>query len=148
RLSGNVSVQSTRSDNPDLFGFTDATSTKNVNGSLIWNHRITQRISATIRYQFNRTVAQTLPYFGTNVDVSGDAGISGNDRDPRIWGPPSLNFASGIARLASGSYAFDRTQSSAFSYTSNWNRSHHSFQYGIDHRKQQFNLLSQKDARG
>jgi hypothetical protein len=148
RLSGNVSIQSTRSDNPDLFGFTDTGNTKGINGSVTWTHRFTQRVSGTIRYAFSRTVTESLPHFGTRVDVSGNAGITGNDRDPRNWGPPSLNFSRGIARLSSGSYAFDRNQASTFSYSSTYVHSRHAFSYGADYRRQQFNLLSQRDARG
>jgi len=148
RISGNASVQTTRADNPDLFGFTDTANTSGIAATITWNHRFNPRIAGVIRYQFNRTVSETLPYFGNRIDVSGAAGISGNDRDARNWGPPTLVFASGIARLSTGSFAFDRSQSSGISYSSNWNQRRHSLGFGADYRKQQFNLLSQKDARG
>ena len=32
-------------------------------------------------------------------NVSGDAGITGNNQEPVNWGPPSLSFSSGIAGL-------------------------------------------------
>jgi hypothetical protein len=148
RVSGGVTYQSSRTDNPNLFLFTDNGRTTTATSTISWSHRFSQRITGVTRYQFNRTVSQTLPYFGTRVDVSGDAGISGNDRDPRNWGPPSLIFASGIATLSSGSFAFDRSQLSAISFSSNWNRTRHSIAFGVDHKKQQFNLLSQQKARG
>jgi len=148
RLTGNVSIQSTRSDSPDLFGFTDTGNTTGINGTVTWTHRFTQRVSATVRYAFNRTVTETLPYFGTRQDVSGNAGITGNDRDPRNWGPPALNFSGGIARLSSGLYAFDRNQASTVSYSSTYIHGRHAFGYGADFRRQQFNLLRQADARG
>jgi hypothetical protein len=148
RLTGNVGIQSNRSDNPDLFGFTDTNNTSGINGNLTWTHRFTQRVSGTIRYTFNRTVTEAFPYFGTRQDVSGNAGISGNDRDPRNWGPPSLNFSGGIARLSSGSYAFDRSQASTVSYSSTYIHGRHAFEYGADFKRQQFNLLSQSNARG
>src|SRR5262249_51468033 len=147
-LGGTVNLQSTRADNPDLFGFTDTTNSSSANAALTLTHRFTQRVSSTIRYQFNRAVTTALPYFGTRLDISGIAEISGNDRDPRNWGPPSLTFAGGIARLSGGSYAFDRNQSHGVSYSSNWIRGRHTLGYGADHKWQQFNLLSQKDARG
>jgi hypothetical protein len=148
RVSGGVTYQSSRADNPNLFGFTDNARTRTTNSTVTWSHRFSQRLTGVTRYQFNRTVSQTLPYFGTRVDVSGDAGISGNDRDPRNWGPPSLIFASGIASLSSGAFAFDRSQLSAISFNSNWNRTRHSIAFGVDHKKQEFNLLSQQNARG
>jgi hypothetical protein len=148
RLSGNGGYQSTRSDNPDLFGFTDAARATTTNATVAWNRRITQRISAVIRYQFNRSVTANRPYFANLQDVSGIAGISGNDRDPRNWGPPALNFSGGVARLSSGNYSFDRNLSHAVSYTSNWARGRHGFTYGAEYRRQQFNLFSQRDPRG
>jgi hypothetical protein len=148
RVSGTAAFQSTRSDNPDLFGFTDTTNTRATTLNITWTHRFTPRISANVRYQFNRTVTETLPYFGTRVDVSGHAGVAGNDRDPRNWGPPSLTFAGGIARLATGSFAYDRSLSNGVFYTSSWIHGRHNLGYGVDRRWQQFNLLSQRDARG
>jgi Carboxypeptidase regulatory-like domain len=148
RLSGTVAYQNSRSDNPDLFGFTDKVNSSSVIAGVTWNHRFTQRVSATIRYQFNRRVGETLPYFGRQLDISGDAGIMGNDRDPRNWGPPALNFSGGVARLSTGSFAFDRNNSSALSYSSTYNLRRHGFSYGGEFRWQQFNLLSQLNSRG
>jgi hypothetical protein len=148
RLNVTAGFQSTRSDNPDLFGFTDSPSATTTNASLSWTHRFTPRVSATIRYQFSRSVTRTLPYFGNRQDVSGDAGILGNDRDPRNWGPPGLSFSGGIAMLSGGSFAFDRDQFQTVSYTSTFIRGSHAFSYGADFRRQQFNLLSQQNARG
>ena len=148
RLSGTGGYSSVRSDNPDLFGFTDTANTTATNGSVVWVHRFTQRVSATIRYAFNRTVTESLPYFGNQVDVSGIAGITGNDRDPRNWGPPSLSFSGGMSQLSAGSFAFDRNLSHLVSYTSSWTHFRHALNYGADFRRQQYNLLSQRDARG
>ena len=148
RLTGTFTIQSTRSDNPDLFGFTDNNRNFNVAAAVNWTHRFTQRMSGTIRYQFSRRATETLPYFGTRVDVSGDAGINGNDRDPRNWGPPALTFSGGFARLSTGSYVFNRDQFNSISYSSTFSRPRHAFEYGVDYRRQQFNLLSQQNARG
>ena len=148
QLSFNGGFQSTRSDNPDLFGFTDASRSPSFSAGVNLVHRFTPRISATVRYTVSRSVSQNLPYFANRLDVSGDAGITGNDRDPRNWGPPSLSFASGIARLSSGSDAFDRNLSHSVTYTSSWIVGRHNLGYGVDYRRQQFNLLSQQNARG
>ena len=148
RLSGNGGYQNTRSDDPDLFGFTDTLRSSTANATLTWNRRITQRISAVIRYQFSLSSTANRPYFANRIDVSGNAGISGNDRDPRNWGPPALNFSSGIARLSSGTYSSDRNLSHSVSYSSTWIRGRHGFTYGADYRRQQFNLyLAARPAR-
>jgi len=148
QLTGSGSFSSTRSDSPNLFGFSDAIRSSSTSIALTWVHRFTRRISGNVRYQFARTAIQTLPYFGNKIDVSGNAGITGNDRDPQNWGPPALSFAGGIARLSTGSYAFDRTQSNVVGYTSSWGHGRHSFGYGVDYRRQQFNLFSQQNGRG
>ena len=147
-ISGGATFSSSRSDNPDLLGFTDSGRTTSTSATVAWKHRFTPRISADIRYSFNRSVSETLPYFGNRLDISGSAGVTGNDRDPRNWGPPGLSFASGIARLSSGTFRFDRTQSNSVSYTSSWVYRRHAFGYGVDYQWQQFNLLSQREARG
>jgi len=148
RLAGNLGYQSTRSDNPDLFGFSDTARESSVNGSVTWNTRLRPRLPATIRYQFNRSVTSNRPYFANRNDVSGIAGISGNDRDPRNWGPPGLNFSGGMAPLSTGNYSFDRNLSHAVFFNGNWIRGRHGFTYGADYRRQQFNLYSQRDPRG
>jgi hypothetical protein len=148
QLTGSIGLQSTRSDNPDLFGFTDTSRSSSASAGVTWIHRFTPRISGTFRYEFNRTSSETSPYFANRQDVSGEAGIAGNDRDPRNWGPPALSFASGIARLADGTYADDRSYSNSIGYTSSWVLGRHALGYGADYRWQQFDLYSQRDARG
>jgi trimeric autotransporter adhesin len=148
RISITAGFQGSRSDIPNLFDFTDKTNVSGTTASVTWTHRFTQRVSGTVRYQFNRGVAESFPYFGRRQDISGDAGILGNDRDPRNWGPPNLTFSAGIARLSDGLYGFDRNQSSTVSYTSTWTHARHALSYGGDFRHQQFNLFSQRDARG
>jgi hypothetical protein len=148
RLTTTVGIQSTRSDTPDLFGFTDANRGFNIAAAVNWTHRFTQRMSAIIRYQFSRRSTETRPFFALRKDVSGDAGIQGNDRDPRNWGPPSMTFAGGIARLSTGNYRYDRDQFNSISYTSTFTRPRHGFEYGVEYRRQHFNLLSQSNARG
>jgi hypothetical protein len=148
RFSGNVSFVSIRTDSPNLFGFVDRGDTSDASGSVTWTHRFTARVSANIRYQFSRNTALLTPHFSSQQDISGDAGITGNDPDPRNWGPPALTFAGGIARLSDAQYSFNRNQTSAVSYTSNWSHRRHGFSYGADYRRQQFNLFSQQDPRG
>lgn len=148
RLSGNAGYQSTRSDDPDLFGFTDFSNVSALNATVTWNRRINRTTSAIIRYQFSQSSTGLRPYFANQIDVSGNAGISGTDRDPRNWGPPALNFSGGIARLSTGIYSSDRSVSHTVSYSSSWIRGRHGFTYGGDYRRQQFNLFSQQDPRG
>jgi hypothetical protein len=148
QVSGTAGFQTSRSDRPDLFGFTDSAKSSSTSASVNWIHRFTPRVTANIRYEFSRTTTHTIPHFANRQDISGEAGITGNDRDPRNWGPPALSFASGVARLASGTYADDRIWSDAVSYSSTWVVGRHALTYGADQRWQRFDLFSQRDARG
>jgi hypothetical protein len=148
RFSGKVALQSTRTDSPSLVGFVDTTDISGVNGNVSWTHRFSQRVSGTARFQFNRTVMKTTPYFSSRQNISGNAGIFGNDPDPQDWGPPSLNFSGGVSPLSDGAYSFNRNQTSWISYSGNYSYKRHAFGYGADFKRQQFNVLSQQDARG
>ena len=148
QFSGSFGLQSTRTDNPNLFGFVDAIRNQAINATLSWSRRLTPRLSANASYAFRRTVARTIPYFAYRENVSGNAGIGSNSQDPRNWGPPNLNFSGGIAGLFDGQHGFDRTQSNAISYAGSWNRGHHAVSFGVSFLDQQFNLFSEQDARG
>jgi hypothetical protein len=148
QISGTFAYQRTRSESADLFGFADSSRSSSIAGSVNWNHRFTPRISSMLRYEFRRGVAESVPYYTSREDVSGAAGIAGNDRDPRNWGPPALVFSGGLERLAGGTYADDRTYSNRVSYTTKLILGRHVFDAGGDYARQRFDLFSQRDARG
>jgi len=141
-------LQSLRSDTSNLFGFLDSTRLLGINTSVNRSHRINQAWFLNLGYQFSRLATHITPYFENRENVSGEAGISGNDQDPANWGPPSLNFASGIAGLSDAQSSFDRNQTSGLSYSMRWYRGAHNFTFGTDLRRQEFNYLSQQNARG
>ena len=76
------------------------------------------------------------------------AGISGNNQDPINWGPPALNFSSGIAALNDGQSSFNRARTDGFSGSAAIYRGRHDPTIGGDFRKQQFNDFFQQDPRG
>ena len=142
------SLQSTRSDTPNLFEFLDTTKTLGLNFQANWRHSFTPRLFSNVGFQFSRLATRITPYFENRVNVSRDAGISGNNQSPVNWGPPSLNFASGIASLSDGLPSDNRNQTSAVSMDNLWSRSGHNVSFGGDVRRQEFNILSQQDPRG
>ncbi len=148
QLYGGFAFQSTRTDSPNLFGFLDTTDVLGINTNLNWSHRFGQRLFLNLGYQFSRYAVRNTPYFENRENVSGEAGIAGNNQSPLNWGPPALVFSSGIAGLSDAQSSFNRNQTSALSYSMLWSRGRHNFTYGADFRRQQFNLLSQQDARG
>ena len=148
QIYGRFAFQSMRSDNPNLFGFLDTTDLLGINTSVNWSHRFSQQWFLNLGYQFSRLATHITPYFEDRENVSGDAGITGNDQNPMNWGPPSLTFASGIAGLSDAQSSFDRNQTSGLSDSLRWYRSGHNVTFGSDFRRQEFNYLSQQNARG
>ena len=59
-----------------------------------WNRRFSQFLQLRMRYQFTRQTTTVTPYFANRTNVSGDAGITGNNQEPVNWGPPALTFSS------------------------------------------------------
>ncbi|MDE3105374.1 MAG: TonB-dependent receptor [Acidobacteriota bacterium] len=147
-LYGVFAGQSTRSTSVNLFGFMDGISSLGLNASVNWQHLYTPRLSMTYGFQYNRLASRVVPYFADKIDVSGAAGIQGNDRDPSDWGPPSLFFSGGTSSLTDGQFSFTRNQTSGISYAALWNHYRHNIRVGADFRRQQFNLLNQQNGRG
>ena len=145
---GGFAFENTRADNPNVFGFLDSASALGINANVNWSHRIGQRWFLNLGYQFSRYSNRVRPYFAGRVNVSGDAGISGNNQERVNWGPPSLTFSSGIAALSDAQSSFDRNQTSGFSFSMLWARGVHNVSFGTDFRRQQFNALSQQNPRG
>ena len=148
QLNGTFAWQSQRSDNPSLFGFLDTAGTSGLNTGISWFHRLAQRSALTLGYQFSRLAVRTTPYFAGLRNVSGDAGITGNNQESANWGPPNLSFASGIAGLSDPQNAYTRNQTSSLTASLFWSHREHNVTAGAEFRRQQFNLLSQQDARG
>ena len=148
QLNGGFAFQSTRTSSPNLFGFLDKSDALGLNGSVNWSHRFTQRLAMNLGYRYSRLATQVMPFWENRANISGDAGITGNNQDPMNWGPPSLNFAGGIAGLSDQQSSSNRNQTNAFSYSLSWNRNRHNLVFGGDFRRQEFNYLSQQNPRG
>ncbi|HLK48098.1 MAG TPA: TonB-dependent receptor [Bryobacteraceae bacterium] len=148
QVSGLFAMQDSRADNQNLFGFLDTSDSLGLTLNLNWRHNITQRFFANLGFQYSRMALRTKPYFANRANISGDAGILGNNQEPLNWGPPALQFASGITPLTDGLPSFTRNQAAAVSLDSLWNRGRHNVSFGGDVRRQQFNLFSQQDPRG
>ncbi len=64
------------------------------------------------------------------------------------WGPPALEFSSGIAGLSDVESSFARKETNAWSFSMLWNRGRHNITFGTDFRRQEFNYLAQQNPRG
>jgi trimeric autotransporter adhesin len=145
---GGFAFQNMRSSGSNLFGFLDTTDTLGINMNANWAHRFSHELFLTTGYKFSRLRTQVAPYFANRTNISGEAGITGNNQDPANWGPPTLIFASGIASLSDGVSAFNRNEANGVSSSVLWNHGHHNVTLGGDFRRQEFNYLSQQNPRG
>jgi hypothetical protein len=147
-LWGGFNLQSTRAGNTNLFGFVDTTDTLGINTNINWYHHFNPHLTATIGYKFSRLRTLVASNFENRQNVSDGAGIAGNDQDAADWGPPTLNFASGIAVLSDANSSFNRNRTDAFSVSAAIYRRKHNITVGGDLRKQQYNDFFEQNPRG
>jgi trimeric autotransporter adhesin len=148
QLYGGLAFLSTRTGSPNIFGFLDTTDVLGINARVNWSHRVGLGLFVNLGYRFSRLATRVTPYWEDRENVSGEAGITGNDQDAMNWGPPTLMFSSGLAGLTDAQSSFDRNQTSAVSSSIMWNRANHNVTFGGDFRRQEFNYLSQQNPRG
>ena len=148
-LLATVSYQRTASDATSLFGFTDATAASNLDTGMTWSHRFNQFFTLRTSYQLVRQDTDSTPHFANLTNVSGDAGISGNNQQPVNWGPPSLLFSNGVAGLTTGPFARQDEARQGFSIEALWRtRGGHNFTIGGALRPQTVDVLAQQNPRG
>jgi hypothetical protein len=148
QLSGLFAMQSTRGDNPNVFGFLDTSRSLGFNSNFTWRRTYTPRFYGNFSYTFSRQSSTQNPFFANLANVSALAGIAGNNQDPVNWGPPSLNFSTGFAGLNDGLFSISHNQTGTASYSSTWNHRQHNFTFGADYQNQQFNNVGQQNPRG
>jgi trimeric autotransporter adhesin len=147
-LYGTFNFQSSRGSATNLFGFVDKTDTLGINTNINWSHRFNQRLFLFAGYRFSRLRTTIASYFENRQNISGEAGISGNNQDPTNWGPPALTFSSGITPLTDENSAFNRNRTDSFSGSVGIYRGRHNITLGGDLRKQQYNDFYQQNPRG
>jgi trimeric autotransporter adhesin len=148
QLYGAFNFQSTRADNVNLFGFVDQTGTLGINGNIHWAHRLKPRIFLFTGYTFSRLRTEVTPNFEDRFNVSGAAGINGNDQNAADWGPPSLGFSSGFTGLSDANSAFNRNVTNSVSASTLIYTGKHNITVGGEFHKQQYNDFFQQNPRG
>jgi len=149
-LNGAFAFQSTRYDSVSLFGFVDHTGTLGLNGNIQWAHRLRPRIFVYTNYAFSRLRSEVTPNFANRVNgnISGAAGIAGNDQDAVNWGPPALSFSDGTYGLSDANSSFNRNRTDDVSVSTLIYRSKHNITAGGEFRKQEYNDDFQQNPRG
>ncbi len=145
---GTLAFQSTRANSTNLFHFVDTTDTLGLNTAVNWSHRFNHGFLLNTGFRFSRLRTLIRPYFENRTNITGDAGITGNNQDPTNWGPPTLTFSSGIASLTEAQSAFNRNRTTGVSPSLQWFHGRHNFIIGGDFRRQEYNYYSQQNPRG
>lgn len=148
QVYGGFAFQSSRADAANVFDFVDTTDTLGINGHVNWSHQYPHNIYAVLGYEFSRERTLLRPEFENRENISGNAGITGNDQNPQEWGPPSLNFSSGTTALNDANSEFNRNRTDAFSVELETTHRKHTFKYGGDYRDQEFNEYTESNPRG
>jgi hypothetical protein len=148
QLYGAFNLQSIRAGNENLFGFVDTTDTLGINSNVNWAHRFSQHLFVHATYEFSRLRTRIGPEFEDRENIAFAAGIGADDQDPTDWGPPTLNFSSGIYGLSDANSLFNRNRTYAFLGSAAIYRGHHNVTVGVDFRKQQYNDFFEQNPRG
>jgi hypothetical protein len=134
QLNGQVSYQHSTTGRTTLFGFDDTSLVSGLDASANYTRRLTRNLNLRLRYQFTGVTSSTTPFFANRTNVSGEAGILGNDQSPANWGPPSLQFST-ITGLSDATPAFSRNDSNGGGAEETWSHGHHNVTFGGDARR-------------
>jgi hypothetical protein len=148
QVYGGFAFRSMRSDSENLFHFVDVTNTLGIDSNIHWSHRFPHQLLVDTSYRFTRLRTQVRPFFANRENISGEAGITGNEQSPENWGAPNLSFSSGITALSEVQSSFNRNRTDALSIEATWVHRRHTVSFGGDLRWQQFNQFGQANARG
>jgi len=148
QLTGTFAWQNNDTTNPNLFGFVDSANTTGINSGVQWTHHFSTTLISNLRYNFSRSAGQTAPFFANTQNISGLAGIQGNDQAPAFWGPPSLSFSGGITGLSDANFSRNHNNTNQVGESLIWIRGKNNFTFGGDFRRLDYNQLSQQNPRG
>ena len=147
-VAGNVTYQRSTAKNIRLFGFQDTQRAGRLDGSATWSRRFSQFMTLRLRYQLARRSIDVTPHFANRTNVSGEAGIAGNNQEPENWGPPSLLFSSGIAGLSDAQPARTRSVTHMTGAELLAGRGRHYLTIGGGIRRHRIDIHSQQEPRG
>jgi hypothetical protein len=146
-IGGLFEFQRTLTNSVSLFGFADRSRQSSLNAAVTWTRRFSTRLQLRAKYQFTRAGTTSAPYFASRANVSGDAGIAGNNQDAVNWGPPALLFPD-ITGLHDADYQHSLAYAHVGGVEANLKRGRHNITMGGDARWNEFNVSSQPDPRG
>jgi hypothetical protein len=147
RINFGLGYRGSDSITPNLFQFIDTGSGRGINADLSWSRTIATRLTNSVRYSFSRNRQQSSPYFANRENVAAALGIAGTSQNPLNWGPPNLSFTN-YGGLTDGSASLNRNQTSSATENLMWVHGAHTYTFGADYRRQQFNQFADSNGRG
>jgi hypothetical protein len=147
QIFGTGSYARSTVNSTSLFRFVDQTQSANTDVAVNWNRRVSQFMQMRTRYQFTKQSTTVTPFFANRINVSGEAGITGNNQEPINWGPPSLSFSS-VAGLSDGLPQQSDVMTHAGGAEIFLFRGRHNFTIGGDVRRHLIDIDSQQNPRG
>jgi hypothetical protein len=148
-FNGRFGIDSSDSRNTNLFGFLDHGSLLSTQSGIGWSNWFQHLgMYARTNYNVSRRRNTQIPYFANLTNISGNAGINGNDQTPANWGPPGLNFTSGVIGLSDGITSNNRSQTDEVSTELGKWGNKHSIKFGGNVKRLEFNNNGQQNPRG
>jgi hypothetical protein len=148
-LQTRFGFQDTTNQNDNILSWLDHVKNHGYLGEAAYTRTFTRTFYGRFLVNYTRYSSLTTPFFANTTNVSGQAGITGNDQTPNNWGPPSLGFSgSGISGLSDTNENFVRNQTTTFSGILTYIRRPHNFQFGGDLKIQDLSLVGQSNGRG
>jgi hypothetical protein len=148
QLSGSVSYQHARTTSLSLFQFADRARSTDVDATMTWSYRRSQTKTWRAHYELIGARTDAQPFFAGRTNVSGDAGITGNDQSSSSWGPPTLDFSSGLASLTSAPPVSQHATTHVVGGDGIWLHGYHNVSFGAEWRARHIDSASQTNPRG
>jgi len=148
QIAGGGSFQRTGADTTSLFRFQDSRDVSAADAQAIWTWNRTRNTTVTVRYGYTHATTDAVPFFSGRINASAIAGISGNDQDPRNWGPPTLTFGTDLAGLTDGIYSSNGEQSHIIAGDLTRTHGTHTVTAGGEFRRRHSDIFGQQNPRG
>ncbi len=95
-LSGELGLLDSRANQTSLFGFRDTTDSLGLEAKIQADRRLVHNLRMHLNYNYSRLRTQVTPYFENRINISGDAGMTGNNQSRRTGVRPRWSFPAAL----------------------------------------------------
>ena len=147
RVDGQFGMQRGGTNSDNLISWQDVIQFAGYHANLAYNRNFTRTFYGRFFLDYQRYSVRTTPFFANKTNVSGDAGVEGNDQTPGNWGPPGLGFTNFFG-LGDANENFLRNQTPWVGGIITYIHRPHNFQFGGDFKVQDLSTVGQSNGRG